>query len=170
MSKANNSLASLALQKFKRNFWGVFSFWFIVFVGLLSIFAYVLAPDNSQYANQMNLSIHSKKPGFEVDVILMPIDNVKQNTFNKLFFGDKNNPVQIPISEYSINEEQLNYTEYASDGLVGITKSISLNIFKSYNPKEFIVTKTFWFGTRKFGSCKTCRTRFYGRSQEYIRW
>ena len=61
MSKANNSLTSLALQKFKRNFWGVFSFWFIVLVGLFSIFAYVIAPDNSPYANQMNLSIHLQK-------------------------------------------------------------------------------------------------------------
>ena len=151
MSKANSSLASLALQKFKRNFWGVFSFWFIVLVGLLSIFAYVIAPDNSQYANQMNLSIHSKKPGFKVNVILMPTDNVKQSTFSKLFFGDKNSPVQVPISNYTINEDQLIYTEYASDGLVGIIKPISLDIFKSSNPNDFITTKTFWFGTDKYG-------------------
>ena len=47
-----------------------------------------------------------------------------KSTFNKLFFGDKNSPVQIPISNYILNEDQLVYTEYASDVLVGITKSI----------------------------------------------
>jgi len=62
----NNSLTQLALQKFKKNFWGVFSFWVIVVIGLISVFAYVIAPDNSQNANQMHLSIHSKKPGFKV--------------------------------------------------------------------------------------------------------
>ena len=66
MRTQSNSLKQLALQKFKKNFWGVFSFYFIVLVGFISIFAYVLAPDNSQYANQMHLAIHSKKPGFKV--------------------------------------------------------------------------------------------------------
>ena len=72
MSNHANSLSQLALQKFKKNFWGVFSFWFIVFVGLISIFAYVFAPDNSQNANQMHLSIHSKKPGFKVKILTIP--------------------------------------------------------------------------------------------------
>ncbi|MFB1026787.1 MAG: ABC transporter permease, partial [Flavobacteriaceae bacterium] len=50
-------LSSLALQKFKKSFWGVFSFWFIVFMAFISVFAYILAPDSSQHANQMHLSI-----------------------------------------------------------------------------------------------------------------
>jgi peptide/nickel transport system permease protein len=57
------SLTVIALHKFKKNFWGVFSFAFIVILVLVSIFAYVLAPDNSENANQMHLSIHSKPPG-----------------------------------------------------------------------------------------------------------
>jgi peptide/nickel transport system permease protein len=48
MSQKSNSLTALALQKFKKSFWGVFCFWFIVLVGLVSIFAYVIAPDDSQ--------------------------------------------------------------------------------------------------------------------------
>jgi peptide/nickel transport system permease protein len=32
-------------------------------------FAYVLAPDKSENANQMHLSIHSKPPGFQVDML-----------------------------------------------------------------------------------------------------
>ena len=65
-------LTSLALQKFKKSFWGVFSFWFIVFMAFISVFAYVLAPDSSQYANQMHLSIHSKSPGFSVKMLTIP--------------------------------------------------------------------------------------------------
>ena len=66
MKTTNNSLTTLALQKFKKNTTGVLSFWFIVVCGFIAIFAYVLAPDNSNNANQMHLEIHSKKPGFEV--------------------------------------------------------------------------------------------------------
>ena len=55
-------LTALALQKFKQSYLGVASVVFILCVGLISIFAYVLAPDNTQYANQMHVSIHSKSP------------------------------------------------------------------------------------------------------------
>jgi peptide/nickel transport system permease protein len=58
----------------QKNFWGVFSFAFIVILVLVSIFAYVLAPDNSENANQMHLSIHSKPPGFNVNMLSIPLE------------------------------------------------------------------------------------------------
>ena len=83
MTKQSNSLTSLALQKFKRNFWGVLSFWYIVLCGLLAVLAYAFAPDNSQNANQMHLSIHSKSPGFEVAILTIPGEKeVEQSFFN----------------------------------------------------------------------------------------
>lgn len=152
MSKNNNSLTSLALQKFKKNFWGVLSFWFIVVVGLISIFAYVISPDNSQYANQMHLSIHSQKPGFKVQMLTIPSQNgIEQGVLDKIFFGVKTNDTEIPISKYQINDNELTYTEYASDGLRGQTKTIVLTVFKDENPETFITNRTFVFGTDKYG-------------------
>jgi peptide/nickel transport system permease protein len=72
MQGKSASLSKLALQRFKKNFWGVFSFGFIISMVLLAIFAYVVAPDNSQNANQMALPIHSKSPGFKVEIITVP--------------------------------------------------------------------------------------------------
>ena len=91
MSHKSHSLKQLALQKFKKNSWGVFSFYFILLVGFVSVFAYVLAPDNSMHANQMHLSIHSKKPGFKVQMLTIPsqIKN-EQSYLSKVFFGEKN--------------------------------------------------------------------------------
>ncbi|WP_412986459.1 ABC transporter permease [Pontimicrobium sp. IMCC45349] len=152
MSKNNNSLTSLALQKFKKNFWGVLSFWFIVVVGLISIFAYVISPDNSQYANQMHLSIHSQKPGFKVQMLTIPSQNsIAQGVLDKIFFGVKTNDTEIPISKYQINDNELTYTEYASDGLQGQAKTIALTVFKDENPETFITNRTFVFGTDKYG-------------------
>jgi len=152
MSKDNNSLSQLALQKFKKNIWGVLSFWFIVFVGFISIFAYVLAPDNSQNANQMHLTIHSKKPGFNVQMLTIPsqIKN-EQSFFSKVFYGVKNTDTEIPITNYKIENNELVYIEYASDGLEGVTKQISLNSFPNQDYKQFITLKTFQFGTDKYG-------------------
>ncbi len=152
MGKTSNSLTSLALQKFKKNFWGVLSFWFIVLVGLVSIFAYVIAPDNSQNANQMHLSIHSKKPGFKVLMLSLPSQNkVEQSFFNRLFFGEINQTEEIPISDYKISDDVLNYTEYASDGLVGQIKTLPLATFPNEDAKNYIKEQTFLFGTDKYG-------------------
>ena len=152
MSNSSNSLSHLALQKFKKNFWGVFSFWFIVFVGLISVFAYVIAPDNSQHANQMHISIHSKKPGFKVTILTIPSTQTnEQSWFDKVFFGIKNETTEIPISKHQIENEYLTYTEYTSDGLDGITKSLPLDRFSNNDYSNFIEEKTFLFGTDKYG-------------------
>lgn len=152
MSNTSSSLTHLALQKFKKNFWGVFSFWFIVFVGLISVFAYVIAPDNSQHANQMHISIHSKKPGFKVTLLSIPSSQSnEQKWLDKVFFGAKNEITEIPISEYIIENEKLIYTEYTTDGLEGITKSLLINQFPNNDYASYINEKTFLFGTDKYG-------------------
>ena len=152
MSKNTGSLSQLALQKFKQNFWGVFSFCFIVFVGFISVFAYVFAPDNSQHANQMHLSIHSKRPGFKVQMLTLPSDiENNQSLIDKLFFGKINTETEIPISSYSIEKDLLFYTEYASDGLEGAEKIFNLKPVSLKARESLIKKQTFLFGTDKYG-------------------
>jgi peptide/nickel transport system permease protein len=153
MSGHTNSLSQLALRKFKKNFWGVFSFWFIVLIGLISIFAYTIAPDNSQNANQMHLSIHSKKPGFKVNMLSIPntLNSNQQSWVNKIFFGEKSPNTEIPILSYTLENNNLTYTEYASDGLQGISKTISVNFSEGDNINKYIKEKTFLLGTDKYG-------------------
>lgn len=152
MSNISNSLTIQALQKFKKNFWGVFSFWIIIIIGLISIFAYVIAPDSSQNANQMHLTIHSKKPGFKVKMLTIPstIEN-NQSVFSKLFYGYKNTETEIPITDFNIENNTLFYTEYASDGLIGMQKTINLNNYPNQDYIKHIETRTFLFGTDKYG-------------------
>lgn len=152
MGNQNNSLTRLALQKFKKNFWGVFSLVIIGSIGLISIFAYLFAPDTSKNANQMHLSIHSKSPGFEVQMLTIP-SGIKsdQNFFYKLFFGKENSDTEIPIESYQVNNNILTYVEYASDGLKGLEKQIELSRFPDSNYKKFIDNRSFIFGTDKYG-------------------
>ncbi len=152
MSHKSNSLKHVALQKFKTNFWGVFSFYFIVFVGVISVFAYILAPDNSQSANQMHLSIHSKKPGFNVTMLTIPSQIINdQSVWRKVFFGKRNTDTEVPISEYAITGNSLTYQEYAVDGLKGVEKTIALNVFPNADAASYISDRTFLFGTDKYG-------------------
>ncbi len=127
-NSSEGGLTKIALQKFKRNLWGVLSFSFLVLCVLVAIFAYSLAPDNSQNANQMHLSIHSKEPGFKVTLLTIPSVEKSQNTFSDFFFGKKITATEIPISDYSIETNTINIVEYTTDG-EGLQKNYDLTLF-----------------------------------------
>ncbi|MBI9042362.1 ABC transporter permease [Lutibacter sp.] len=152
MKSNHNSLTALALQKFKKNFTGVFSFWFIVLCGFIAVFAYFLAPDNSSNANQMHLEIHSKKPGFEVLMLTIPSSNeISQSIFNKLIFGNKNQQTEIPISKYTLSKETLTIHTFVENNAESLTKNLPISLFKNQDISNFITTKKFYLGTDKYG-------------------
>ena len=143
-----SGLTASAFKKFKQNYFGIASLCFVIFVGFMAIFAYVFAPDDSQYANQMHLSIHSKPPGFEVSMLIQPNASPNpQSLIDKLFFGDKYPAREIPILSYQIQQQKLSYQPYNSTGLEGLEKVIDLEAF----PKVHIGKKKFYLGTDKFG-------------------
>ena len=157
MTKTSNSLSSLALQKFKQNFWGVLSLGYIICCGLIALFAYAFAPDNSQNANQMHLSIHSKPPDFKVDVLTVPSNTTTEQSFlNRLFFGTKTLATELPINSYRIENNQLFIIPYSELKTTNIEKKIDL---KPYNDNlnlknitdTYINSKTFILGTDKYG-------------------
>lgn len=142
MSHTANSLTSLALQKFKKNFWGVLSLGYIVLCGLAALFAYLIAPDNSQNANQMHLSIHSRAPGFTVDMLTIPSGfETGQSSLSQWFTGTRNADTEIPISSYTIDENTLTYSPYAGDGIQGIVKTLLVDDVEDYNAsRQFTIT------------------------------
>ncbi|MFY7672042.1 ABC transporter permease [Tenacibaculum sp. MEBiC06402] len=144
--KSSNSLWILTLRKFQRNTTGVLSLSYIVLCGLVALFCYLLAPDNSNAANQMHIEIHSKKPGFSSQMLLLPSENkTKSSWLSTLFFGKKDNPKEIPILSYNILEEYISVKKYD-----GSTKNYKLELFQN-NPENYITKKTFYLGTDKFG-------------------
>ena len=143
----SKSLSKVALQKFKQNKIGLFSFCFVVFCGFIAVFGYLIAPDNSQNANQMHLEIHSKEPGFSVDILTIPLKEKKtQSFFNRLFMGSTQMNTEIAIKSYRILEDELEYIGYND----GYQKKINLNLLNN-SPKKYIKKKTFYFGTDKYG-------------------
>lgn len=156
MDNKNQSLTAIALQKFKKNFWGVFSFWFIVALILVSVFGYFLAPDNSENANQMHLSIHSKSPGFQVKILSIPLSEKTETKWSHYFFGFPNYTTEIPISNFEIGDGKLSYTEYSDDPLTAQKKEIGLEKFPEANSFQEVVEKNiqlkkFYLGTDKYG-------------------
>ena len=128
---------------------------FLTLAVLVAIFAYGLAPDNSENANQMHLSIHSKAPGFTVKMLVLPAGLEKQKGFYTFFFGNKNATTEIPISGYSVLQNGISISQYTEDGS-GLTKDFSLDRFpnlaaSSQIPTRYIKEQTFLLGTDKYG-------------------
>lgn len=154
MSKANQSLTGLALQKFRKNFWGVFSFIFIVLMLFVALFAYVLAPDKTKNANWGDLSIHSKPPGFSVAMLKLP-SAVHKTTFKEYFTGKTVPEPKVPISGYSFTRDSLIYTEYSDEPELAVSKAIALEAFGTADTtaikNTFITTQKFILGTDSQG-------------------
>lgn len=152
MLRPSGSLTYLALQKFRQSFWSVFSFSIICAIGFIAVFAYLLAPDNSMNANQMHLSIHSKSPGFKVQMLTVPNSIIeKESVFSGLFFGKTNSNTEIPISNYRIDKGIIFYTEYSNLPLEREEKSFDISSLNSTEIDQLVESRRFLFGTDKYG-------------------
>jgi peptide/nickel transport system permease protein len=122
----------------------------------MAIFAYALAPDDSENANQMHLSIHSKQPGFIVRMLTIPNTVKQEGGFSTFFFGKKNVATEIPINSYDVVPGGIAITEYTLDGVSGLQKEYPLSAFPKISsadeiPKQYISEKKFLLGTDKYG-------------------
>lgn len=138
MAKTNQSLTGLALQKFRKNFWGVLSFFLIVVFVLIAVFAYVLAPDKTRNANWGDLSIHSKPPGFTVQMLMLPQAQQHEKQFIHYFTGRPYAEPKVPILDYEIKGDSLFYVEYSATPSLAITKAVPLSLYGNDTTKESI--------------------------------
>lgn len=144
-----------ALQKFKRNSWGVFSLAFIVFLTFFALFAYVIAPDNTINANNGDVSISTQKPGFSVQTINIPLENKSTSSVFDYFAGKQIKEQFIPILSYQFKSDTLYYKEFSVDLTTAQTKYVLTKVFPNTDQqaivKNNIKEKKYWLGTDNQG-------------------
>jgi peptide/nickel transport system permease protein len=146
MRKESNSLSHFTVQKFKKNTSGLLSFIVICIYGLIAIFCYAISPDSSSNANQMHLEIHSKQPGYQV-MMFEKASNKKKSFFNFILEGQEIPNIEIPISNYSIQNDTLFLSELNSQ-----KKELTYSLNQlNHPPENYIKTKIFYFGTDRYG-------------------
>ena len=108
----------IAVQRFKKNVTGVISLAFIILCGFIALFAYFIIPDKTPYANNQILEISTQKPGFEVDMLLVPKQNIveKPNFFSQLINGKPSPYRQIPFDSIKIDKDKTTVFVYNPDG------------------------------------------------------
>ncbi|MBQ3594288.1 MAG: ABC transporter permease [Bacteroidales bacterium] len=107
----------IAIARFKKNVTGVISLAFILLCGFIALFAYFIIPDKTPYANTQILEISTRKPGFEVDMLLIPKQNVagEPNFFSQLLNGKPSPYRQIPFDSVKIDKEKTEVYVYNPD-------------------------------------------------------
>ena len=94
----------------------ILSLLFIFFCLFLSVFSYQIIPDKSVNSNQMHLPIHSQKPGFIANFIIVPDKEAKkQSTLSKYFSGFEYPNNEILISEFTQIENGIEYLDFSNE-------------------------------------------------------
>lgn len=119
----------IAFLRFKRNKTGVISLFFIILCAFIAVFAYFIIPDKTPYANTQILEISTRKPGFEVDMLLVPKQNVVENKgfFSRLLHGQPSQYRQIPFDSLKIEKEKTIVYIYNPDKNASVNEEIILN-------------------------------------------
>ena len=106
--KQNQSPKALAWKRFRSNKLGMASCGFVLLWALLALFAYLVIPDKTPNANRQILEISTKKPGFEVDMLMVPKETPPAKTpfFQMLFNGRPDDCIYLPFDSIKVDKEK----------------------------------------------------------------
>ncbi len=131
---------------FRKNKSAFYSLCIVLFLFLLSMFAYLYIPDNSPNANQQFPSLALSKPGFKANILGLPRQGkeIKQNLWQKLVGGKKEAIDYYVFDSYTVDEHTVSITNY-----YGRTQIIPFHNTQQID--QLITSKRFLLGTDKFG-------------------
>lgn len=160
-----------ALKTFLRNPLAVVAAVFIVLTVVVSLLGYLVMPDSTPQANDMNIQLSLKKPGTSFTFLRVhkrnKVDEV--NVFQKIWSGAPEAYNDVPVTKWRFAADSIIVDEYI--GAEDKPEAHAFNIFEvvsgqhalGANPhqsyarfytkieQENIVKKTFWLGTDVYG-------------------
>ena len=154
MAQTEFSFKAQMWKRLKKNRGALFGLIIIVLAVLISIFGYVIAPDNSPNADLQTVEIQAKKPGYSQQFLKINERKYWEGFWLEKFFSGKKNHFQlIPIKGYRISGDSLLVNKFIDDDTT-VVQYYSINQLTFGKPENFqknIITKKYWLGTDKFG-------------------
>ena len=128
--KQAQSPKTLAWKRFRSNKLGMVSCGFVILWALLALFAYLIIPDKTPNANRQILEISTKKPGFEVDMLMVPKETPPAKTpfFQFLFNGRPDDYIYLPFDSIRVNAETTTVYLYQSEESTKVRTEIIDNL------------------------------------------
>jgi ABC-type dipeptide/oligopeptide/nickel transport system permease subunit len=132
---------------------------------LLAVFAYVLAPDNTPYANTMIVELGARPPGFKKQVLLVPkpVQQEQPGWLQAWLSGRPSDYRPLPVNSWTFSGDQLVVAHYIDEGMED-TLSYPLSVLlgqrtlqlpreeqQAYIRQHLIKKQTFWLGTDRYG-------------------
>ena len=136
-TKQAQSPKALAWKRFRSNKLGMASCGFVILWALLALFAYLIIPDKTPNANRQILEISTKKPGFEVDMLMIPKETPPQKTpfFDFLFNGRPDDCIYLPFDSIHVDANQTTVYLYQSEESLNVrTETIDNRDFIQISP------------------------------------
>ena len=135
--------------------------WYLILLALfVTLFAYVFIPDNTPLANRMNLSISNQRPGFKAEMLKVPKSySQSTNLMDRIFFGRSDDFEFIPLASYKVGDQAIYYREFTGEEDANETLEKKVSFLQlgakegeqNFQLNDFIVTRTFIFGTDRYG-------------------
>ena len=139
------------LKKNKLAFGGLIVIFIAIFI---AIFGYIIAPDNSPFADMQTVEIQAKKPGHTQLFLKIPEQKITRTGWiNQIFFGTPSSCSFLPISSYKIDGSVLLVEKYVDEDTT-VQQSYNINLLTNNEPnkiQEQIIEKKYWLGTDAFG-------------------
>lgn len=163
--KYDQSPKALAWKRFRSNVLGMISCGFVILWALMALFAYLIIPDKTPNANRQILEISTKKPGFEVDMLMIPKENPNPKTpfFQFLLNGRPDDCIYLPFDSlhvtrnqttvylYQAEESQTKRTEVVDNQELTKQTFSSSDEADTYIRAHCIKHRKFLLGTDQFG-------------------
>jgi len=121
-TQQKQSPKALAWKRFRSNKIGMLSCFFVIVWAFLALFAYLFIPDKTPNANRQILEISTKKPGFEVDMLMVPKENTSTKTpfFKFLFDGRPDDCIYLPFDSIRVSASQTTVYLYQSEASLNV--------------------------------------------------
>lgn len=154
MASTGFSFKAQMWKRLKKNKGAIFGLVIIILAVILSVFGYVIAPDNSPNADLQTVEIQAKKPGYSQQFLkIYDHETIDGNWVEHFISGKKNHFQLMPIKGYRINGDSLLVNKFIDDD-TSVIQYYSINQLTNNNPSTLqknIITKKYWLGTDKFG-------------------
>jgi peptide/nickel transport system permease protein len=154
MAQTEFSFKAEMWKRLKKNRGAMFGLLIILLAVLVSIFAYVIAPDNSPNADLQTVEIQAMKPGYSQQFLKINERKYWGGTWiEQVISGKKNHFQLVPIKDFRISGDSLLVNKFIDDDTT-VVQYYSINQLTFNQPSNIqknIITKKYRLGTDKFG-------------------
>ena len=126
----------------------------IILAVLIAAAGYLIAPDNTPFADMQTVEIQAKKPGYTQLFLKIPEPKkIQQSLGSRLFNGNPSAFTYLPISSFKTREENIFVEKYVDEDTT-VQQVYNINKLTNNQPQQIqqhIITKKYWLGTDAFG-------------------